>query len=89
MKAIKQPIEIEFYPFERKYYNEIMAWSTNERPIVITIPRSIDGISIATITTMEGVHTATEGVDVIIKGVKGEVYPCKKDIFDQTYTIVA
>jgi hypothetical protein len=29
-------------------------------------------------------HVATEG-DFIIKGVKGEFYPCKPDIFEMTY----
>jgi hypothetical protein len=29
-------------------------------------------------------HIATEG-DYIIKGVKGEFYPCKPDIFELTY----
>lgn len=36
------------------------------------------------IPTLEGEHTATEG-DYIIKGVKGEFYPCKPDIFHMTY----
>ncbi len=36
------------------------------------------------IQTLEGVHTATCG-DWIIKGVKGEFYPCKPDIFEMTY----
>jgi hypothetical protein len=36
------------------------------------------------ITTLEGVHRASVG-DFIIKGVKGEFYPCKPDIFAQTY----
>ena len=31
--------------------------------------------------------TATEG-DYIIKGVNGEFYPCKPDIFEKTYEIV-
>lgn len=39
------------------------------------------------IFTLEGSHLATIG-DWIIKGVKGEFYPCKPDIFDQTYLIV-
>ena len=26
--------------------------------------------------------------DVIIRGVKGEYYPCKKDIFEETYEII-
>lgn len=36
------------------------------------------------IATLEGVHRASVG-DFIIKGVKGEFYPCKPDIFAQTY----
>lgn len=36
------------------------------------------------ITTPEGVMTADVG-DWIIKGVKGEFYPCKPDIFEATY----
>jgi hypothetical protein len=36
------------------------------------------------ISTLEGVMTANEG-DYIIKGVKGEFYPCKPDIFEMTY----
>jgi len=34
--------------------------------------------------TLEGGHTASSG-DWIIKGVKNEFYPCKPDIFEQTY----
>lgn len=36
------------------------------------------------IPTLEGVMTASRG-DWIIKGVAGEFYPCKPDIFEQTY----
>jgi hypothetical protein len=38
----------------------------------------------ATIEMVEGVMVASIG-DYIIKGVKGEFYPCKPDIFKQTY----
>ena len=38
----------------------------------------------ARITTLEGVMIAENG-DWIIKGIKGEFYPCKPDIFDATY----
>lgn len=34
--------------------------------------------------TLEGVMKANYG-DWIIKGVKGEFYPCKPDIFEKTY----
>ena len=36
------------------------------------------------INTLEGPHIASVG-DYIIKGVKGEFYPCKPDIFEMTY----
>lgn len=36
------------------------------------------------IETLEGNHRVTPG-DYIITGVKGEHYPCKPDIFEQTY----
>jgi len=36
------------------------------------------------IHTLEGTHHATPG-DWIIRGVKGEYYPCKPDIFAATY----
>jgi hypothetical protein len=36
------------------------------------------------ISTLEGVMLATEG-DFIIRGVRGELYPCKPDIFAATY----
>ena len=36
------------------------------------------------IETLEGEHIVSEG-DWIIKGVKGEFYPCKPDIFEMTY----
>lgn len=39
------------------------------------------------IKTLEGEHVASIG-DYIIKGVQGEFYPCKPDIFEQTYEIV-
>lgn len=37
-----------------------------------------------TIKTLEGVMNASVG-DFIIKGVQGEFYPCKPDIFEATY----
>lgn len=36
------------------------------------------------IETLEGVMKANKG-DWIIRGVKGELYPCKPDVFEMTY----
>lgn len=40
------------------------------------------------IHTLEGDHECTKG-DFIIKGVNGEFYPCKPDIFEKTYEVVS
>ncbi len=39
------------------------------------------------IFTLEGTMTARPG-DWVIRGVKGEYYPCKPDIFEETYESV-
>jgi len=39
------------------------------------------------INTLEGVHEVSQG-DWVIQGVKGELYPCKPDIFDLTYEAI-
>jgi len=40
------------------------------------------------INTLEGVHHCAEN-DWVIQGVKGELYPCRADIFEMTYERVA
>lgn len=47
--------------------------------------RAITGIAIK---TLEGTMVASFG-DYIIKGVQGEYYPCKPDIFLKTYEVVS
>ena len=71
----------------------VEAWQLTEENIEAGIPDWIDTdqVSIfgganafAEIHTLEGTMQASYG-DYIIKGVKGEFYPCKPDIFEQTY----
>lgn len=52
-----------------------------------TIDFSQSKIGIIQIPTLEGVMSAQPG-DWIIKGVNGEFYPCKPDIFIKTYEVV-
>lgn len=46
----------------------------------------IVGKDLLQIETLEGVMEAKPG-DWIIQGVKGEIYPCKPDIFEATYEV--
>jgi hypothetical protein len=88
MKARKKPVVIDYYYPAGEYLNEIKAWSTRERPIDIICDGNIDLYEIK-ITTLEGVMISNQNSDdVIIRGVNGEVYPCKKEVFDKTYDII-
>jgi hypothetical protein len=53
----------------------------------IRVDYSIPDKPVLKIQTLEGEHIASIG-DYIIKGVKGEFYPCKPDIFEMTYEAI-
>ena len=74
----KKPVVIEAIKlkFSMDSQDEIIQWSNN------TIQKGLDGG--LKIPTLEGIMIANTG-DYIIKGVKGEFYPCKPDIFEMTY----
>lgn len=40
------------------------------------------------IQTREGILLAKKGEDFMIRGVKGELYPIKKEIFNETYEVI-
>lgn len=83
MKFRKKPVVIE----------AVQWFKLGDHPKVVDIPDNLkDFIPVregATgyIDTLEGGHFVTAG-DWIIKGVKGEFYPCKSDIFEKTYELV-
>jgi hypothetical protein len=79
----KKPVVIEAIQFNRNNITEVEAF-TEYVAHTFQIERRIDGIATCIIPTLEGQHIATEG-DYIIKGVQGELYPCKPDIFEKTY----
>lgn len=82
----KKPVVIDAVQFTRKNVDEVKEF-TNGTAHSFRTERSPNGKSYCTIPTLEGEHTATEG-DFIIKGVSGEFYPCKPDIFEKTYEVV-
>ena len=79
MKYRKKPIEVEAFRFG---IDSMPDWFAEKNALgEVTIHGSMQ---IADIKTLEGVMIANYG-DFIIKGVKGEIYPCKPDIFYATY----
>ncbi len=80
----KKPVVIEAYqlpPDGEKMTLELVNW-LHSNGIHGVNSQSPDGT--VAISTLEGVMTANAG-DWMIKGVAGEVYPCKPDIFEETY----
>ena len=53
-------------------------------PNIGVLPEDADGTFCLQIVTLEGTMTA-HPLDWIIQGVHGEIYPCKPDIFAETY----
>jgi len=83
MKFKKKPVVIEATNFSRETFDLVKDF-TNGTAHSFTIERRNNGKCTCIIPTLEGEHIATEG-DWIIKGVNGEFYPCKPDIFVKTY----
>ena len=78
MKFRKKPVVIDAIQWTGKNYDEVSTFAyDSERTVFISENNLI-------ITTLEGDMIANVG-DWIIKGVKGELYPCKPDIFEETY----
>lgn len=93
IKARKKPIEIEAVKWTGENHREMFDFLENKSNEYISISgdnfyinhNKIEGGLI--IKTLEGEHMASIG-DYIIKGINGEFYPCKPDIFEKTYDII-
>jgi hypothetical protein len=75
-KCKKKPIIVEFrepHPINNIYENAEKETKPSKGELV---------------KTHEGVLAAIVGKDFIIKGIQGELYPIKKDIFYKTYDVV-
>jgi len=90
MKYVKKPIVIEALQWDGKHHRAMFEFLGGIKDDPITpcgdnfyIDHSkVEGGLV--IKTLEGEHKASIG-DYIIKGISGEFYPCKPDIFLLTY----
>lgn len=88
MKYKKKPVVVEAFQYDGdlkgadgKYYVPEWAAEAYEKGIMYY------DLTELFINTLEGTHHVSVG-DYIIQGVKGELYPCKQDIFVKTYDIL-
>lgn len=84
-KYRKRPVVIDAYEFNNRNSNPIPAWLTDAvEDGTVSVAMSRGNATGMSIKTLEGEMTASLG-DWIIMGVKGEIYPCKPDVFSATY----
>lgn len=84
-KYRKKPVEIEAFQYNGdlmdkngEYYVPTWAINAYQDGVMYFVGPELY------ITTLEGVYHVSVG-DYIIRGVNGELYPCKPDIFEKTY----
>ncbi len=93
----KRPVEVEARQLTRENVEEVAAWCGG-RVVRDAKPGDPSDVYVALkIPTLGGVMTGEtyhhstyrdgryHGGDYVIRGVKGEFYPCKPDIFEATY----
>jgi hypothetical protein len=85
MRFRKKPVVIEAFQLGAEWPD----WWGDAVSANVAVTHNVDGRyaggpDYALIVTLEGMMRAERG-DWIIKGVKGELYPCKPDIFEATY----
>lgn len=78
MKYRKKPIEVEAVQWNGHNLKEIFVFTKSNKIANDFLENYLE------IKTLEGIMKAEIG-DWIIKGIKGEFYPCKDDIFKMSY----
>lgn len=81
MKYRKKPVEIEAVKYNGANHLICETFMKGSGAILSYENSPLGQILIP---TLEGTMIASAG-DYIIKGIKGEFYPCKPDIFEETY----
>ncbi len=89
----KKPVIVEAFQWNDILARPIPDWwrkaghipsKKGDKVKFVPIKTTSEDITAVEIETLEGRMFAAPG-DYIIKGIKGELYPCKPDIFEQTY----
>jgi hypothetical protein len=83
MKYRKKPVVIEAFRLGIDCIPDWFMDKVTSNDVTLAI-NQVGEVRCASIKTLEGTMTANVG-DFVIKGVKGELYPCKADIFYATY----
>ena len=87
-RAKKKPVIIEYVQWTGTNVSEIMSFCGSAAHDIYQINLANMPVEYSLIIkTLEGNMRAEPG-DYIIKGVHGEFYPCKPEVFEETYNII-
>lgn len=91
MKARKKPVVVEVLPVSKFLHTPLRDLPKEFKEAFISGKIKVNALGngdyTLSIDTLEGVMTASSN-DMLIAGVKGEIYPCKFDIFVETYEVL-
>ena len=82
-KFVKKPVVIEAIQYDGANITEIETFVGGKLPTVMNSNKDAQLV----VSTLEGDMKISKK-DYVIKGVNGEFYPCKPDIFEKTYDVV-
>lgn len=88
MKAKKKPVEIDYFVIDFDDKNngeELVKWIRSFGDEILKVLELDFLTHTVLVKTLEGTSYGITNDDIIIRGVKGEYYPCKKDVFELTY----
>ena len=91
MKVIKKPVEVDAWKLD----SSVLLYEPKDPDVPGWVWDSIEKGKLKydevyndwSVISLEGLMIAKDG-DYVIRGVKGELYPCRGDIFEETYEIV-
>lgn len=91
MKYRKKPVVIEAFQYSPEIWrSEAPTWPDWLQDAIdngTVFTQQFQDVAVTFINTLEGVQRCAPG-DFIIRGVKGELYSCKPDVFTLTYEAV-
>ena len=82
-KFVKKPVVIEAIQYDGANITEVETFVGGKLPTVMNSNKDTQLV----VSTLEGDMKISKK-DYVIKGVNGEFYPCKPDIFEKTYDVV-
>lgn len=87
MKYRTKPCEIEAVQWTGANEEEILFFTNGYASFFPKHLGNVDNMKVLYIYTLEGTMEANIG-DYIIRGLRGEYYPCKYDVFNQKYEVI-